>query len=92
MHYQSGNSLALLAPPFADMKDFNQFQTVFKNQVDTFFNAMIPLCDAVDQIHAEVLPSPFLSGVIDDCVANAKDVTAGRGTLQHVRDTVNPGC
>ena len=31
----------------------------------------------VDGIHAEILPSPFLSLVIDDCIDRGMDVTAG---------------
>jgi pyruvate-formate lyase len=31
----------------------------------------------VDRLHAEVLPSPFLSAVIDNCIARGVDVTAG---------------
>jgi len=31
----------------------------------------------VDRIHAEILPSPFLSLTIDDCIGRGLDVTAG---------------
>jgi formate C-acetyltransferase len=31
----------------------------------------------VDQVHAELLPSPFLSLLVDDCIARGMDVTAG---------------
>jgi pyruvate-formate lyase len=38
---------------------------------------MVKGCNVVDQVHADVLPSPFLSLVIQDCVARGLDVTAG---------------
>lgn len=38
---------------------------------------MIPACDAVDRAHAKLLPSPFLSAVINDCMEKGLDVTAG---------------
>jgi formate C-acetyltransferase len=41
---------------------------------------MIPCCEVVETKHAQILPSPFLSTVIDDCVARGIDVTAGGAT------------
>jgi formate C-acetyltransferase len=38
---------------------------------------LIAACEVVDRVHADILPSPFLSSVIDDCIDNGKDVTAG---------------
>ena len=38
---------------------------------------MVSGCNVVDAIHAEMLPSPLLSLVIDDCIAEGMDVTAG---------------
>ena len=38
---------------------------------------MIRACDRVDKMHAEFLPSPLLSCVIDDCAEKGVDVTAG---------------
>jgi formate C-acetyltransferase len=38
---------------------------------------MIGACLVVDRTHAEMLPSPFLSAVVDDCVRSGIDVTAG---------------
>ena len=74
---QSG---ARLGPATGSLTDFNTFDELleaFRKQIDHFFEAMIPLCDAVDRLHAEILPSPFLSSVIDDCIASGVDVTAG---------------
>ena len=34
-----------------------------------FVALMVKGCNVVDRIHAEVLPSPFLSPVVDDCIA-----------------------
>jgi formate C-acetyltransferase len=38
---------------------------------------MVQGCNIIDHIHAEVLPSPFLSLVIGDCIERGLDVTAG---------------
>src|SRR5262249_30232146 len=42
-----------------------------------FIDLMVRGCNIVDTIHAEVIPSPLLSLVIDDCIARGLDVTAG---------------
>jgi formate C-acetyltransferase len=38
---------------------------------------MIKVTRIVDQTHADVMPSPMLSSVIDDCLTKGVDVTAG---------------
>jgi formate C-acetyltransferase len=38
---------------------------------------MVRGCNIVDSIHAEMLPSPFLSLVVGDCIERGLDVTAG---------------
>lgn len=38
---------------------------------------MIPACEEVEKAHIELLPSPFLSAVIQDCMKAGVDVTAG---------------
>ena len=73
----SGKQLGPIASSLADMKDFSELREAYKKQIDYFFGAMISLCDAVDRLHAEILPSPFLSAVVEDCVTQGVDVTAG---------------
>ena len=40
-------------------------------------DCMIPACEAVEKAHIELLPTPFLSAVINDCIDKGLDVTAG---------------
>jgi len=59
---------------------FETYEDVLKaldTQVDFFFERMIRCCEVVEKAHAELLPSPFLSSVIDDCMERGIDVTAG---------------
>lgn len=60
-----------------DFDTFEEFEAAFKKQVDYFIEKMMPVTFIVDRIHSEVLPSAFLSSVIDDCIKNGVDVTAG---------------
>lgn len=62
------------------LKDFETYEDVLKaleTQVNFFFERMIRCCEVVERAHAELLPSPFLSCVIDDCMERGIDVTAG---------------
>ena len=62
------------------LKDFGKYEDVIaalNAQVDFFFERMIRCCEVVEKAHAELLPSPFLSCVIDNCMQNGIDVTAG---------------
>lgn len=62
------------------LEDFSTYEDVLgalNQQVDFFFERMIRCCEVVEKAHAELLPSPFLSCVIDDCMEKGVDVTAG---------------
>ncbi len=60
-----------------DFSSYRDFEKAFEKQLDFFIEKMTELCDTVDRLHAEFLPSPFLSTVIDDCLEKGIDVTAG---------------
>ncbi len=62
------------------IEQFTTYEDVlnaFETQVNFFFERMIRCCEVVERAHAELLPSPFLSCVIDDCMERGIDVTAG---------------
>lgn len=62
------------------LKTFDHYEDVIhalNTQIDFFFERMICCCEVVEKAHAELLPSPFLSSVIDDCMKSGIDVTAG---------------
>lgn len=60
-----------------DFARFDDLLEAYRIQLDFFVERMMPLCDAVDRMHAELLPSPFLSTVVDGCISSGRDVTAG---------------
>ena len=60
-----------------DFDTFEQFEEAFRSQVDYFIDRMMPVTYTVDRLHARILPSAFLSSVIDDCLQKGEDVTAG---------------
>jgi formate C-acetyltransferase len=52
-------------------------ETAYDRQLAHFVPLMVKGCNVVDAIHSEILPSPFLSLVIGDCIERGLDVTAG---------------
>lgn len=69
-----------IGPPTGTLADFQSMVDVkraFAAQIDAFVEPMIRACEKVDRLHAEVLPSPFLSCVVDGCIEKELDVTAG---------------
>ncbi|MGA2764998.1 MAG: formate C-acetyltransferase/glycerol dehydratase family glycyl radical enzyme [Spirochaetia bacterium] len=69
-----------LGPDLGSLEDYDTFEKLeeaFKGQVDHFMERMVRLCDYVDRMHASILPSPFLSLVVNDCIEKGRDVTEG---------------
>ena len=60
-----------------EYKTFEELENAFRKQIDDFIDKMIPACEAVEKAHMELLPTPFLSAVIRDCMEKGMDVTAG---------------
>jgi len=73
----SGKQIGLDLGSLEDYESYEALEAAFEKQMDHFIERMIKACDRVDRLHAEVLPSPFLSTVIDGCVEKGLDVTAG---------------
>lgn len=73
----SGDTMGLCSGSLTDYKTFKDFLTAYQRQIAHFVEKMIAACGFVDRYHAESMPSPFLSAVVDNCVAKGLDVTAG---------------
>lgn len=58
-------------------QSFEELEAAFQRQIDDFMDRMLAACETVEQAHQELLPSPFLSAVIRDCMEKGMDVTAG---------------
>jgi formate C-acetyltransferase len=74
---QTGAQIGLETTPLDQMQSFADLEKAYDQQLAYFVPLMVKGCNVVDSIHAEILPSPFLSLVIDDCVERGVDVTAG---------------
>ena len=72
-----GKQIGLDLGTLEDFASFEELEKAYAQQIRHFIDRMIPACHAVDRIHGEVLPSPFLSSVIDNCLDKGIDVTNG---------------
>jgi formate C-acetyltransferase len=59
------------------MTTFKKLLEAFKKQVKHFVDIKIKGNNIIDRIYADYMPVPFLSLLIDDCIANATDYNAG---------------
>ncbi|HEY9077289.1 MAG TPA: glycyl radical protein [Anaerolineaceae bacterium] len=72
-----GDQIGLSTPCLDQVKHFSDLEDIYLQQLAHFVQLMVKGCNIVDQAHAEVLPSPFLSVTIQGCLEKGKDVTAG---------------
>ena len=56
---------------------FEELEDAFAKQIDYFSDRMVECVTQVETMHEKLLPTPFLSSVIDDCIAKGQDVTQG---------------
>jgi formate C-acetyltransferase len=73
----SGEQIGIDAGNIAGYSSFAELEEAYRKQIAHFTERMIAACEVVDRLHADILPSPFLSSVIDNCIENGKDVTSG---------------
>ncbi len=73
----SGEQMGLRTGELTEFEAFSDLERAYKMQIDHFIERMIRCCEIVEQAHQEHLPSPFLSAVVDSCLEQGVDVTAG---------------
>lgn len=69
-----------LSENFGDLttyKTFEELEKSFEKHLNIFMDKMVLACEKVEEAHINLLPSLFLSSVIDNCIEEGKDVTQG---------------
>ncbi|MCI8576515.1 MAG: formate C-acetyltransferase/glycerol dehydratase family glycyl radical enzyme [Lachnospiraceae bacterium] len=69
-----------LCPDFGSLatyKTFEELEEGFRKIMDYFMDQMVVACGQVEKAHIALLPTPFLSAVIRNCMETGTDVTAG---------------
>ena len=57
--------------------DFGELMDAYRKQLNHFIDIKILGNNIIEQVFASEMPVPFLSLIIDDCIANGKDYNAG---------------
>ena len=61
----------------ADLDSFEKLFDAFHRQLRHFIDVKIRGNQIIERIYAREMPAPFLSVLIDDCIANGRDYNAG---------------
>ncbi|MDR2661734.1 MAG: hypothetical protein LBC31_01905, partial [Treponema sp.] len=73
----SGRQIAPDRGNLAGYASFEELEAAFAAHLDWYIEKMIRCCEEVEKAHADLLPTPFLSGVIQNCMEKGVDVTRG---------------
>jgi formate C-acetyltransferase len=76
---RSGKRIGPALGTLPNFKTFDDLEAAFKKELDYFIAVMDYGLKVVEKWHKAMMPSPFLSGVIDDCMEQGRDITAGGG-------------
>jgi formate C-acetyltransferase len=74
---RTGKEIGLKTGDASSFKSFEDLFEAFKKQLNYFVDIKVKGNDVIERLYAEYLPSPFLSLLIDDCIAKGKDYHDG---------------
>lgn len=61
----------------SSFRSFDEVWNAFRTQLNYFVDVKIRGNNVIERLFARHMPAPFLSSIIDDCIANAKDYNDG---------------
>ena len=74
---RTGKQTGIKTGELNEFKKYPDLLAAFKTQVEHFVDIKIKGSNAIEKIFMTFMPTPFLSLIIDDCVANGKDYITG---------------
>ncbi|MCG3215584.1 MAG: glycyl radical protein [Candidatus Heimdallarchaeota archaeon] len=74
---KSGKLIGLQTGSAVNFNSFDELFEAFNKQLNYFIDIKIKGNNIIERIWAEQLPSPFMSLLVDDCIANGKDYNDG---------------
>ncbi len=60
-----------------DWETFEEFFAAYRRQLQFLFDVKMRGANVIDRLYALYMPAPFLSTLIDDCIATGRDYNAG---------------
>jgi formate C-acetyltransferase len=61
----------------ANLKDYEDLFEAYRRQLTYFVDVKVRGSNVIERLYAEHMPAPFLSLLIDDCIANGRDYHDG---------------
>ncbi|MFZ5517224.1 MAG: trans-4-hydroxy-L-proline dehydratase [Candidatus Zhuqueibacterota bacterium] len=74
---RTGKRIGLATGDPRDFSSFNELFAAYKRQLSHFINIKIKANNIIERIYADNMPVPFLSLLIDDCIARGLDYHNG---------------
>lgn len=74
---RTGNKIGIESGDPVDFVSFDELMVAFEKQINHFIEIKIRGNNIIDRIYAKQMPVPFLSLLINDCIANGKDYNDG---------------
>jgi len=74
---RTGKQIGLQTGDPAEYRSFEDLFAAFQQQLQHFIDVKIKGNRVIERIYARYLPAPFMSLLIDDCIAKGKDYNAG---------------
>ena len=73
----NGQQISIQTGEMEDMNTFEEFYDAYKKQMEYNIRLLVNANNAIDVAHAERCPLPYLSSMVDDCIARGKSVQEG---------------
>ncbi len=74
---RTGRQLGLKTGAAKTFTTFEQLMSAYEKQLDHFIDIKIACNTVIEHLYAEQMPAPFLSLLIDDCIARGQDYHNG---------------
>ena len=74
---RTGKKIGLETGNANEFKSYEELMAAFKKQLHHFIEIKIRGNNVIEKLYADLMPSPFLSIMTDDCIKSGKDYNAG---------------
>jgi pyruvate formate-lyase/glycerol dehydratase family glycyl radical enzyme len=74
---RTGRTIGIETGDPRTFEDFDQLFDAYARQVRHFVDVKVRGSNIIERLYATLMPAPFLSVTVDDCIKNGKDYNAG---------------
>lgn len=74
---RTGKKIAIETGDPASFSSYGELFAAYKQQLHHFVGVKVRGNNVIERLYAQYMPAPFLSLLIEDCIANGKDYNAG---------------